>query len=360
MRKEIAAALAGIGIFLAVVATPAAAVPRDLFGLTKGKQALDGQDLNTIRSTGVRTFRFVLDWSGTQPNQGAPPNFVPIDRFVGDLAAKGIRPLPFVYGSPSWIAKSPNRPPLGSPRKQRAWRQFLAAAVTRYEPGGTYWTGGGPGDYQQQHPGASPKPITAWQIWNEPNLPKYFVRKNLTRKYAKLVKISNAAISGADPQAKVVLAGLTGYAKPRGWTLLDHLYDIRGIKRRFDVAALHPYAATIGQFRTELKKMHQVMKQHHDGGTALWLTEVGWGSSRGSRRFPLNKGLQGQKRMLRRSFKFVLRKRRALSINRVLWFQWRDPAGGGKFACSFCDSAGLLRHNREPKPAYRAFKSFTR
>ena len=350
MRRNIAAALAGIGIVLALVATPAAAAPRDLFGLTKGKQALDTQDLNTIRSAGVRTFRFVLDWSITQPNQGADPNFDAVDARVGSLAAHGIRPLPFVYGSPSWISKKPNRPPLGSPRKQRAWRQFLAAAVTRYGPGGTYWT---------DHPGISPKPITAWQIWNEPNLPKYFVRKNLVRKYAKLVKISNAAISGVDRQAKVVLAGLTGYAQPRGWTFLDRLYDVRGIKRRFDVAALHPYAATIGQFGTELKKMHRVMKQHHDGNTALWLTEVGWGSSRGSRRFPLNKGLQGQKRMLRRSFKLVLRKRRALGINRVLWFDWRDPAGGGRFACSFCDSAGLLRHNHQPKPAYRAFKHFT-
>ena len=64
--------------------------------------------------------------------------------------------------------------------------------------------------------------------------------------------------------------------------------------------------------------------------------------------------------MLRRSFKFVLRKRQPLGINKVLWFDWRDPVGGGQFACSFCDSAGLLRHNSEPKPAYRAFKRFTR
>ena len=135
--------------------------------------------------------------------------------------------------------------------KQRRLAKLPHPVVNRYEPGGDFWAPGGA--YQVEHPGASPKPITAWQIWNEPNLPKYFVRKRSTRKYAKLVKISNTAISGADPQAKVVLAGLTGFARPTGWTFLDRLYDVRGIKKHFDAAALHPYAATIGQFGSELQ-----------------------------------------------------------------------------------------------------------
>jgi hypothetical protein len=105
--------------------------------------------------------------------------------------------------------------------------------------------------------------------------------------------------------------------------------------------------------------MRRVMKKHHDGRTPLWLTEVGWGSDRYTRRFPLNKGLQGQKRMLRKSFKLVNRKRRAWRVQRLFWFHWRDPAGGNGGYCSFCPSAGLLRHNQRPKPAYNAFKSFT-
>lgn len=349
MRTAIAVAVAGIGICFALLATPAAAVPRDLFGIAKGGLSPDDQDIRKMRSTGVRTFRLAIDWSSVQPSPDVH-NFDGVDRLVGDLAAKGIRPVPFVYGSPSWVAKSPNRPPLGSARKQRAWRQFLASVVKRYEPGGTYWTG----DYHGDHPGADPKPITAWQIWNEPNLPKYFSGNHVTRKYAKLVKISNRAITGVDRRAKVVLAGLVGYARPRGWNFLDNLYRVNGIKHHFDVAALHPYAATIDQFRTELRRIRQVMGRHHDAHTALWLTEVGWGSAQN--RYALNKGPQGQKRMLRRSFKLVLHKRRAWQIKRLFWFDWRDPAGGAGVNCSFCDSAGLLKHNRDPKPAYRAFR----
>jgi hypothetical protein len=354
MRTAIAVALAGVAICLAAPTAPAAAAPDNLFGITKGGLSPDDQDIDKMESTGVRTFRLALDWPSLQPSPD-PPHFGGIDRLVGDLAARGIRPVPFVYGSPSWVAKRPNRPPLGSARKEQAWRQFLALAVKRYGPGGIYWTGGA---YQGQHPGASPKPITAWQIWNEPNLPKYFSANHITRKYAELVKISNRAITGVDPRAKVVLAGLTGYAKPRGWNFLDSLYRVNGIKQHFDVAALHPYAATIDQFRTELHRVRGVIRRHHDARTPLWLTEVGWGSAQN--RYALNKGLRGQKRMLKRSFTLVLNKRRAWNIKRLFWFDWRDPRRGATANCSFCDSAGLLKHNREPKPAYRAFRRFAR
>jgi hypothetical protein len=354
MRRTISASVAGIALCLAVSASPAAAVPRELFGISKG-QPLNQRDFRKLQSTGVRTLRFAINWYAVQPSPGSL-RWGPTDQLVGDLAARGIQPVPFIYGSPSWVAKKPNRPPLGSARKVRAWRKFLALVVERYGRGGAYWTGA----YQVQHPTGQPKPITAYQIWNEPNLPKFFPRKKTTRKYASLVKIAHRAINRVDRRAKVVLAGLTGYADPRGWTFLDKLYRVNGIKRSFDAAALHPYAATIGQFRTEIKRMRRVMKRHHDGPTALWLTEVGWGSAHHTRRFPLNKGLQGQKRMLRRSFKLVLHKRRPWHIQRLFWFHWRDPARGEGTYCSFCPSAGLLRHNHNPKPAYRAFRSFTR
>jgi polysaccharide biosynthesis protein PslG len=353
MRRTIVATLAAMALCLAVFATSAAAVPRELFGISQG-QPFNNQDFRKLESTGVRTLRFAINWYQVQPNRGSP-FWGGVDRLVGRLAARGIQPVPFIFGSPDWVAKQPKRPPLGSARKVRAWRQFVAQAVQRYGRGGDYWTD----LYPTQHPGEQPKPITAYQIWNEPNLPKFFPREKMTRKYAKLVRIANGAINRVDPRAKVVLAGLTGFAKPRGWAFLHKLYRVKGFKRRFDAAALHPYAATIGQFRTEIKRMRRAMKRHHDGRTALWLTEVGWGSDRFTRRFPLNKGLQGQKRMLRRSFKLVLRKRRAWRVQRLFWFHWRDPAGGDGGYCSFCPSAGLIRHNQNPKPAYRAFNSFT-
>jgi polysaccharide biosynthesis protein PslG len=349
MRRAIVTAVVGIGLCFAVFAAPAAAAPHELFGLSKG-QPLDGQDFGKMKSTGVRTFRFALNWSFVQPHPGGK-NFAAVDKLVGNLAARGIRPVPFIYATPHWVAKKPNQPPVGSSKKVQAWRHFLTLVVNRYKPGGTYWT---------THPGVKPKPITAWQIWNEPTLPKFFTRHNTARKYGQLVKISDKAIRAASHKAKIVLAGLTGYAKPRAWTFLDKLYHVNGIKRHFDATALHPYAATIGQFKGELRRFRKVMKKHHDKHAALWLTEVGWGSTHRSRRWPLNKGLRGQKQMLQKSFSLVLHKRTAWHIQRVFWFDWRDPAKGSGHYCSFCASAGLLKHNHKPKPAYQAFRHFTR
>ena len=353
MRRAIPASIAVIGLCLAVFASPAAAIPRELFGISKGV-ALSERDIRKMDSTGVRTLRFALNWRQIQP-RNRPPRWAGTDNLVGDLAARGIRSVPFIYGSPRWIAKTPKRPPLGSARKVRAWRRFVASVVERYGRGGGYWAGA----YQVQHPNSQSLPITAYQIWNEPNLPKFFPRKNGPRQYAKLVKSAHRAINGVDRRAKVVLAGLVGYAKPLGWNFLDKLYRVKRIKRSFDAVALHPYAATIGQFKTEIKRIRGVMRRRHDGKTALWLTEVGWGSARHKNRFPLNKGTQGQKRMLRKSFRLVLNKRRAWHVQRLLWFHWRDPARGTGAYCSFCPSAGLLRHSHKAKPAYRVFNRFT-
>ncbi len=63
--------------------------------------------------------------------------------------------------------------------------------------------------------------------------------------------------------------------------------------------------------------------------------------------------------MLSGSFKMILRNRRAWNVQRLYWLLWRDPRTSHAGTCSFCASAGLLRYDRTPKPAYGAFRSFT-
>ena len=176
MRRAIATAVVGIGLCLAVFAAPAAAAPRELFGISKG-QPLDQQDFGKMKSTGVRTFRFALNWSVVQPH----PALAELCRYRqarrqsrarGGFGRSRSSTLPHT----GWPSK-PNQPPVGSSKKVQAWRHFLTLVVNRYGPGGTYWSGP-----TSRHPGAKPKPITAWQIWNEPTLPKFFPRHSTARK----------------------------------------------------------------------------------------------------------------------------------------------------------------------------------
>jgi hypothetical protein len=200
-------------------------------------------------------------------------------------------------------------------------------------------------------------PIRSWQIWNEPNLKIFFKPKVSPRKYGKLVRISHSAIKHEDHGAKVLLAGMPGFGDFFAWRFLDALYHVHGIKHDFDAVALHPYSPNVHQLRQELSRMREVMKQHGDAHTPLWITEIGFGSAHpdGS----LSKGLKGQKRALVKSFKALLRARHKWHIERAFWFDWRDPPKSApRSNCKFCPSAGLLKHNGHPKPAWHAFKRF--
>ena len=107
----------------------------------------------------------------------------------------------------------------------------------------------------------------------------------------------------------------------------------------------------------EIKRLRKVMRKNGDGRKPLWITEIGWGSGHKTR-FGLTKGKKGQARILKRSFRALEAKREHFKIAQVLWFNFRDP-GGHAQGCSFCSSAGLLKANLDPKPAWSAFRSFT-
>jgi len=210
--SRVAVVLAVLGLSLLAPST-AAATGSEFFGITQGP-TLDGQDLQGMAAARVRTDRFVLKWGWVQPNQGSF-NWGPPDRFIGRLARRGIRVVPALWGNPPWVYGSPARPPLDGPQSVQAWRSFLSALVARYGPGGRYWAT----SYRQQYGAdATPLPIQSWQIWNEPNLSKYFAPYPSATTYARLVAISHDAIRGVDPHAQIVLAGMPGYGDVKACT----------------------------------------------------------------------------------------------------------------------------------------------
>jgi polysaccharide biosynthesis protein PslG len=342
--------LSGAGTSSNQTATPTD--QQQFFGITQGIR-LDEEDFETMEETGVASNRVLLLWGSVQPSQGSF-KWGPSDALVGALASHGIQAAPFVWGSPPWVASTIARPPLDGLGDVQAWQNFLEAAVARYGRGGIYWAK----KYRQRYgPDAKPLPVHSWQIWNEPNLSKYFAPSPSVEQYARLLQISHSAIKSKDPQAGIVLAGMPGYGDVNAWDFLDSLYAVAGIKGDFDAVALHPYAPNLDELRLEIERLRAVMSKHGDRGTPLWLTELGWGSAPPDR-FGLNKGVNGQERLLSSSFKLILRHRKAWTVERVFWFDWRDPIDPEALKCSFCGSAGLLTYNRTPKPAYHAFKAF--
>jgi hypothetical protein len=211
--------------------------------------------------------------------------------------------------------------------------------------------------YRQEHPGGTPLPIQSWQIWNEPNIQKYFAPAPSPGKYARLVQISHDAIATKDPKARIVLAGLSGTGDIAPQTFLNSFYAVSGIKNKFDAVGLHPYAPTLDRQRQTIQRVRNVMASRGDAATPLWLTELAWGSAEPDS-FGLNKGPAGQAQMLRKSFNMILANRKTWHIERLFWYHWRDPLDLNA-SCSFCATAGLLTYDRIKKPSYYAFTSFS-
>src|SRR5436190_1330735 len=278
--RYLAAFVAVVAVVVVVAARqPAGATSEGpLFGVVNGSLGLSSSDAERMRSGRVGEVRWFLYWQLIEPRRG-DYRWGPVDALIGNLASRGIPVLPVLYGSAPYAAKTPETPPLGSSAARRGWERFVRAAVARYGPGGTYWTD--PRLYGAQHPGAPEVPVTAWQVWNEPNLIHYF--------------------------------------NPRP----------------------------------------SVMRSHGDPETPLWLTELGWASGRPQGGHGVQKGPEGQARMLTRAFTLVRDHANAWRIDRFFWFEWRDPPAGSQGNCTFCRSSGLVARGGRTKPSWLAFKRFT-
>jgi hypothetical protein len=312
-----------------------------------------------MKRAGVSSVVLNIYWPVVEP---APGMFdvAALDQSIGDLAAAGIESTPIVAGTPRWaldqpLASDPNAnhvPPTSSKNGPGYWAQFVQTLARRYGPAGTYWQG----TFQAQHPGAKPRPIRVWQVWNEPNLFTYNWPKPDPKAYARLLKISHDAITAVDPKAKIAIGGLVCVAKYPCQRYLRNLYKQHGVTRYFNLVGLHPYGSTVKVVINGVRRARREMKRAHDGRTKVWVSEIGWGSAHPDHH--LNKGRKGQARLLKKAYRRLERSRRKLRIWGVAWFDWNDGAvGTGN--CSWCGSAGLLDTHNHPKPSYKAFKRVT-
>jgi len=329
-------------------------------------------DLNRMERARVREVRITLFWPAVEARENQY-NWAQPDAMVGGLASRGIRPLPILVGSPSWtsgesgllglgdvlnlgvhsiVPSSHSIPPLGSRRAREGWQRFVRLAVERYGRGGTFWEE----EFSERYPGAQPRPIRLWQVWNEPNLANTFRPEPDPELYGELLRLSEEAIHGVQPGARIALGGIPGPARFAGWDWLDRLYQVEGVKDLFDVVAVHSYSADMRDFSAHLARFRDIMRRNGDGRSRIWLSEMGYGSARGDHR--INLGPQGQAKALREAFRTVRKHRRQFAISRVSWFNWRDP-DSYRGACEWCPNAGLFDAAGRAKPSWRVYRRST-
>jgi hypothetical protein len=300
-----------------------------------------------MQGAGAGTVRTVFRWSEMQSSENGPIDFASTDRIVAQAAANRLEVLPVVLGTPGWAKKYPDREgsPPADPEQPAS---FLAQLASRYGLDGSFWP---------DHPELEERPVTYWQVWNEPEISSYWDEPRFAVGYSRLVRASHRALKQADPHARLVLAGAVGSS----WKTLERLYR-RGIKGYFDVAAIHTYTGSPDEVAEIVRRTREVLRSHGEPRKPLWITELSWPASKGRMRAP--KGLRrvvtddrGAARRLTRAYRYFAHPRkRGHRVGRVYWYTWASSYRGHD---DVFDYAGLLRFRNGAlvrKPVWYAFR----
>jgi hypothetical protein len=311
-----------IAVLVALAALPAAAgaaersVPRGWLGVTADGPLTDGvhgtdAEWDLLAGSGAGNVRTAARWPELQPAKGAPLELARFDATVLAAARRGLGVLPVVQDTPGWAASHPDDLHASPPRDPADYGALLRGLVRRYGPAGTLWA---------EHPEVRPRPIRAWQIWNEPNLTRYWARQPFARGYVRLLRAARKALRRADPGARVVLAGLPNDS----WTALRRIYAAGG-RGTFDAVALHPYTGKPRNVLKLIEYARRVMRRYRDGRRPIWVTELSWPASRGkvkSGTAGFETTEAGQAARLRTGMRLLAASRRRQRIERVYWYTW--------------------------------------
>lgn len=280
-----------------------------------------------MAASGVETTRAAFYWHQVQPDGPDQFDYTRTDALVLAAAQRGLGVLPVVHGTPAWAALNPGDP-ASPPKNPDDFARFLTALVTRYGPKGSLWA---------EHPEVSRQPVRSWQIWNEPNLTRYWNHAPWAPSYVALLKRSHRALKAADPRSKTILAGLPN----ESWKALKSLYRA-GARRSFDVVALHPYTGKPRNVVRIVKIVRREMKRRGDAKVPIWVTELSWpaaqGKTEGNTGFETTES--GQRRRLRDGLPLLVAGRKRLRIARVYWYTWLSVEG---ITDSSFDYSGLRR-----------------
>jgi hypothetical protein len=331
-----------------------ARVPAAFFGVVANEAmvrtgAERDQLLTEIRAAGAGTLRQELDWSSVEPTPGVQ-SWDRFDALVLAAARAGLHVLPVLFDPPPFRSSDPDPDADGTapPRDNAAFAAFAAAAVARYGPGGSLWAA---------HPEVVPVPVSAWQVWNEPNVPAYWPAGPDPAAYAAMLRAVGDAIHRADPAAEVVTAGLPdSYSRVSVVAYLRGLYAA-GARGAFDTLAVHPYARSAVRCVAILDGARAELDRHGDARVPIWATELGWASD--GPVAPYRVGAGAQAALITQTFRALVDARVRLRLRGVVYYDWQDgaPYDGTDF---WGLHTGLHGLDGTPKPALAAFMQATR
>jgi polysaccharide biosynthesis protein PslG len=272
-----------------------------------------------------------------------------LDEVVHEARARGLQLLPAFLGTPCWASTAP--PSL----RQGCSGDWSARGVQYYAPADPEDYGDALAFLVRRYG----RGVPAWEIWNEPNSPRFFIADDAARAYAALVKAAYRSVNKVDAEVRVV-AGSLMHADS---AFTKRLYDL-GIEGSFDAFSIHPYSEDRSplypgsdrfrhlSFARGVPAVHDVMARHGDS-RPLWLTEFGWNTSstRGADAWRNGVDEDAQADYVGQALELV---RTWWYVEVALVYELQDM---GTDRGTPLENFGLLRHDRTRKPAFEAFRT---
>ncbi|MEA2518008.1 MAG: large repetitive protein, partial [Chloroflexota bacterium] len=274
----------------------------------------------------VSQIRETFVWNRLEPRKGWF-EWAKFDQAVEISAAHGIGILGVLAFSADWASSAPStvtgsRRSLYPPTDLADFAAYVRAVVHRYRDR-----------------------IDEWEVWNEPNHPKFWYPSPNVVRYAAMLHVAAAVIRSEDPGSTIVLGGIVG----TDISYLDRLRAAGGWPD-FDVLAIHGYvrlspeASGLGGWFD--RAMTYVEKY---GVKPVWLTEICWPVS------PAEPGIPAVSAATQAAFLGRTYARAAeAGVARVFWYDLIDhPSELG----SRYDACGVFAPSGVARPAYAALRT---
>jgi hypothetical protein len=229
--------------------------------------------LGAIAATGLRVVRRDAFWSDAEPR---PPQdgvhswrWTRHDAVAAALARHGLRwHALLVYGTPWATSQQGPRAWLAPPDDPAAFAAYAAAFAARYGPGGDFWL---------EHPELPALPVTTYEVWNEPNLERYWPdQANAPEGYADLFVHAAWTIRSTQPEARVIVGGLSSVNV--GEFLARMAARQPGLFWLADGVAFHPYGGRPEITYERIRHVRDVLRSLGAGDEPIEITETGWAS----------------------------------------------------------------------------------
>ncbi len=275
----------------------------------------DPGEMELLERAGFRFVRMDLFWHLIEHEERGKYDFSAYDVLVEEMSSRGIRIIFILdYGNDLWGGGNAHHLEEGRP----AFVRFAATAARRYRGQGIIW-----------------------EIWNEPNLEKFWHAPPDPANYADLAFKVIAAVRREDPAAWIVGPAAAHFP----WDYLEVLGEL-GLYNKLDAVTVHPYRHNAPESAWEDYVRLRGILDHASPDRKIPIIAGEWGYSTVAGGH--SEELQAQ--YLTRQMLSHL----AADVDLSIWYDWRND---GENPQEIEHNFGVVRADLTPKPAYHAVET---